>query len=141
MTPARLPDWPERLAAMLERARTARFEWGVCDCVTFAAAAVLASTGRDVLAPWRGGWRDARGAVQMLQRHGGLHAAACSVLGPAQRMPALARRGDILLMDAQSDKLLAVADGHRAWAPSRVGLLELPLSWAVAFWPVGWRDA
>lgn len=51
----RLDDWPERLSAMIEasRARTA-LVYGEHDCCTHAADAVLALTGRDIAADWRG---------------------------------------------------------------------------------------
>lgn len=48
----RFPDWPERLAAYIAARETRRFEWGkgAQDCCSFAAGAVAAITGRDVMA-------------------------------------------------------------------------------------------
>ena len=53
---ARRPDWPERLAVLVEARRHAPFVWGTHDCAMFAADAVLAQTDRDFLARWRGAY-------------------------------------------------------------------------------------
>jgi hypothetical protein len=50
----RLPDWPEQLAAFIEARRDMPFDWAVNDCCVLAADAVLAMTGRDFLADYRG---------------------------------------------------------------------------------------
>lgn len=142
----RRPDWPERLARVIEDARSVPFEYGVCDCVVFSAAAVRAVTGADVLGPLRGGWSSGLQAARMLRRRGGLMAAASSVLGPADTRVQLAQRGDVVLIDASasvpgdpaSAQWLAVCDGARWWCPAEGGLAGGHMARASAFWPVGW---
>ena len=132
----RLPDWPERLALTIERARAVSFAWGTADCVNFAAACVHAVTGADVLWPFRGGWSSALGAERILRRRGGLVPAVSSVLGPGQQGSALIQRGDVLLVGIERP-WLAVCDGPRWWAPTRAGLVSGPAAAAGVFWPVG----
>ena len=49
----RLRDWPERLDALLRARAEWPFVWGVHDCCTFCADAVLAITGVDVMGTLR----------------------------------------------------------------------------------------
>lgn len=136
---ARLPDWPERLAAYLAHARPLRFTWGTHDCVTFAAGAVQAITGQDVL-PLR--WPDAAHAARALRRLGGLPAAVGLML-PALATPGLAQRGDVVLVQASVHggrarrQWLGLADGHRWWTPSATGLESGPMDSACKAWGVG----
>jgi hypothetical protein len=139
-TLTRRPDWPERLAATIERARPIPFEWGVHDCALFAADCVYAVTGVDVLGTWRGRWSTACTARALQARHGGLLLAVSKVMGPALPAINMAKRGDLLLIDAEMP-WVAVCDGSRWWAPSKTGLFmcRTSLSPASAFWPVGWQ--
>lgn len=141
MTPLqRLPDWPERLAAYLHQHRHVAFNWGSTDCARFAAGAVLATTGRDVLQQFS--WADKTTAVRQLRQAGGLRAAVGKVLPPLAS-PAWAQRGDVLLVQASAPagrllrRWLAVADGNRWLAPDAAGLCAGPISMAVMAWGVG----
>lgn len=139
MTLRRLPDWPERLAAYLAEQRPHRFAWGAHDCAGFAAGAVLAITGRQVLQVQ---WAGVADAVRQLRDLGGLQAAVDKVL-PRLSSPALAQRGDVVLAqhpvaDGRARRqFLAVADGPRCWVPSVTGLHSVPMGLAVQAWGVG----
>jgi hypothetical protein len=50
----RYEDWPQRLVAAIEAARGRPFSWGAMDCCLFAADVVLAMTGVDYAAGFRG---------------------------------------------------------------------------------------
>jgi hypothetical protein len=92
----RLPDWPTRLASIMDASIAKPLVWGAHDCVTFAADEVLAITGEDLIADLRGRWSTALGAGRVLQRLGGFVQAITERLGPAS--PAIyARRGDLVL--------------------------------------------
>jgi hypothetical protein len=65
----RLPDWPERLADYLAAMRPHRFAWGTHDCVRFAAGAIAATTGRQVL-QWQ--WASMADAARLLRQLGPL---------------------------------------------------------------------
>lgn len=142
----RVPDWPERLARYLASMRPHRYVLGGNDCVSFAAGAVQATTGRHVL--WAL-WRDAESAAQVLRQHGGLARAVATVL-PELPSPALAQRADVVLVQASAQpaghsssrarvrrQWLAVADGAIWWAPSATGLTSGPMHQAVRAWGVG----
>ena len=127
-------------AAVITRARRQPFEWGVHDCVVFAAAAVQAVTGRQVLeelqlAP---AWRTAGQAASAIESVGGLRVALGSLFGPP--VPILrACAGDVaLVQDPQhpSRELLAVVHHGALLAPSEAGLAVFATSHALAAWSV-----
>lgn len=133
----RLPDWPERMAAHLARQAATPFAWGTHDCVRFAAGLVQAITGADLLPA---DWHTRTEAAQVLRRWGGLVPAVDAVL-PRLPSPALAWRGDVLLVQAPAPaggwrRWLAVADGPRWWAPSPAGMAHGPMSQAHLAWGV-----
>jgi hypothetical protein len=127
----RLPDWPARLAAHIEAHRALPFAWGTNDCATFAAGAVRAITGQDLLP--RLVWPTRRDAAHALRWLGGLREAV------GQRLPAVplayAQRGDVLLVRGKWLHL-AVADAGCWWAPSGQGLHRGSLGDAVQAWGV-----
>lgn len=135
----RLPDWPERLAAYLAACRPLRYVLGRHDCVGFAAGAVQAVTGAQVL-PVQ--WSTPAEAARALRAVGGLRRAVDAVL-PRLSVPALAQRGDVVLVRVPvangraARQWLAVADGPRWWAPSLTGLESGPMDCAALAWGVG----
>jgi hypothetical protein len=137
----RLHDWPQRLREFLEARDGEPFLWGVNDCCMFAAAAVQAITGVDVLhaPPW-----DETTAARTLRRERGLAGAVTARLGRPLPTPSLAQRGDILLVrthvGAAHVRFIAVCDADRWAAPSRGGLIRGPMMQVLRAWPVG-REA
>lgn len=136
MTPLRLPDWEQRLAAWLEDVRDRPFQWGRHDCALFMAGAVLAMTGQDFGEPFRGRYRSAAGAARALRRWGSgdLPSTLSAALGPAVPL-ALAQRGDVVMVEGACGLLM----GRRALFAGDAGLVrrertELePISWHVPF--------
>jgi hypothetical protein len=63
----RLRDWQGRLARLFAERREASFEWGTHDCAMFAADAVLAVTGEDPAAEFRGKYKSESGAAKILK--------------------------------------------------------------------------
>lgn len=134
----RLPDWPERLALYLAQHADTPFHWGAHDCVHFAAGAVRAMCGADVLPTH---WHDRTQAAQVLRAMGGLEAAVDVAL-PRLAGTQWAQRGDVLMVRTPTlagcaRRWLAVADGPRWWAPTRTGLASGSTAQAVAAWGVG----
>lgn len=78
MTPQVTPQ-VSGLAAFLRAGGARPFAWGVQDCCLWAADWVLAATGRDPAAGWRGRYLTALGAARLVTRRGGFeaHVAAC----------------------------------------------------------------
>lgn len=131
----RLPGWPERLAAFIESRRHTAFAWGRNDCATFAADALLATTGTDVLASLRGTWASEPEAAAVLARMGGLPRAAMACLGRPLRHAAAAPRGAVVLARMGRTVVLGLRLSSAQWcAPGAAGLLfrpaaEVRLAW------------
>lgn len=124
----RRPDWPERLAALIESRAETPFAWGTHDCVCWGAAAAEAMTGIDPWAARRGTYSTEAEADAILAEAGGLEALAASLAGEgAEVPPPRARRGDWLLAEIGNEVLLSVCLGERLAAPGPDGLRLLPV--------------
>lgn len=128
----RAPDWPERLAELVESCRGRPFAWGEHDCASFAAAAVHAVSGRVVSLPAHG---SEMAAMRAIAAHGSLVAAAVAVLG-ASLAPSLARRGDIVVVSNGGREVLGVCLGTVAAAPGPDGLAFVPMADATDCWRI-----
>lgn len=138
----RLPDWESRLQEFLQRRGEACHTWGVTDCCMNAADAVLAITGEDLAAEFRGRYTTAAGATRALKRYGaGTLGATLDAKLPSNGR-AFARRGDLALVEG----LIAIVIGADAVAlgdvPTEDGLCQgwvhYPRqTWANKIWSVG----
>lgn len=143
----RLEDWPERLAALVESRLRTPFAWGENDCALFAADAVHAVTGIDLADHFRGRYSDEATARLMGMHGASAHLAAGDIVEALRDMaslyldgevpPALARRGDIVLVRHALGDSLAVCNGPHALAPGRRGLMSLDRTHWVTCWRVG----
>lgn len=93
----RLPDWEDRLAAIVEVRRDWPFEWGRHDCILWATACAAAMTGTDLAEPFRGQYSDREGAARVLREIGeGTLIRTVNHYFP--RKPAsMAQRGDLVM--------------------------------------------
>jgi len=126
--PRRL-DWQSRLHVHFDAKRREPCVYGINDCVLFAADAVLAVTGRDPIADWRGQWQDEDSAWRLIGEDG-LEArvvAAMAAFGAPECPPLFAQRGDVCLAVQGNDLVVAVMMSGQAWAPSALGLRAIPL--------------
>lgn len=101
------------------------FSWGrdANDCASFAAGAIKAATGRDVLGKLR--WSTRLGALRIAKREGSFAAAITRRLTPIA--PALAHRGDIAGVpddDFPGGLRLMVVDGAMLVGPGEFGLMH-----------------
>jgi hypothetical protein len=138
MRAPRLPDWPERLAAFIEARREVPFEWAENDCCALAADAVLAMTGRDFLAAFRGRYAT-EDQAEALMGPGGLQAFLPRVLakfGALELSPAEAQRGDVALIGLENQLVCGVVTGPHIAAPGARGLAFVPLRRATMAWGV-----
>lgn len=138
----RLPDWPARFVAFRDEHEAKLFALGENDCCLFAAAAVRAITGVDLVPRDAERWTSSAAAAQVLRRERGLLGLVTSRLGSPLPTPKLAQRGDVLLVRAPLPsggrvRFLAVCDADRWMAPHRTGLVRGPMSQAVKAWGVG----
>jgi hypothetical protein len=137
MTRERLPDWPERLHALVQSRRARPFVWGQHDCGLFVADAVDAVTGWDPAAGLRGTYATRRGAYRALVPWGGLvgFAQHCAVqVGAETVRPAGAKRGDIGAVRFDAGPALGVVYGFGIWVPGPRGLVELPRERILTAW-------
>lgn len=134
---ARLPGWPELLAAYIEERRHMPFAWGSNDCATFAGDALLAMTGVDVLQALRGRWSSREQAADVLARLGGLRAGAQALLGPSLPRLAQAHRGAVVLARMDGTAILGVRMAGGQWcAPGAGGLLWRPFGEVLLAWGI-----
>ena len=126
--------WSLRLDALIAARMAAPFAWGTHDCCLFAADAVLAQTGADPAAEFRGTYADAREAMELLTELGGLSAVAAR--GGAPIAALCAQVGDIGLVEHEGRELLAVCAGPVWLVPAEQGLAALPIDSAISAWRV-----
>lgn len=71
ITLTRRPDWAARLHDFIDAVKRNAFDWKMLNCAEhWAAGAVLAMTDVDIAAPYRGSYKTAKGAVQVMKRKG-----------------------------------------------------------------------
>jgi len=134
-------DYSALVAFLHSRAATP-FSWGKNrrrngtpddgnSCVHFAAGAVLAQTGRNVMRALPS-WSSEAGARRVLKRLGGIQVATDSVL---RRIPlAMAQRGDIAGVETPDGLLLMVVEGDTLVGPDASGARRVRRSRMVAAW-------
>lgn len=147
MAVKRHEDWAERRLHdfLVERAETA-FAWGTHDCALFAADGVLAMTGVDIAADFRGKYSTERGAFAQIRRVCGgstVEAAAAHCARrhnlPQWRFPAMAQRGDLVVV-TDAGRLIAGLihlSGRFVVCAGEEGLRQIPLERVVRAWHVG----
>jgi hypothetical protein len=131
----RFPDWQVRFGAFLQGRRRAPFAWGSNDCALFAADAVEAITGEH-LCPQLRGHRDAREALRLLAREGGVRGIAMQALGEPIR-PVFARVGDVVVVLTGKREAMALCNGQTALLPGPRGLVAVSMKTALVAWRVG----
>lgn len=131
---SRYPDWPQILDGCIEAGKSRTFEYGSFDCCLFAADTVLAMTGVDYAAPFRGYASQADAAV-ILDDHGGLQGLLTHVLGEPVHVSQMGR-GDVCLVEGALGLSTGVCTGSMCWVPSPSGLVPVPRDRAVCAWKV-----
>lgn len=128
-------DYSALIRFLDSRMRTP-FAWGprAHDCVSAAALAVEAMTGRFWLADLGVSWSSERGAARVLRRLGGLEAAVDGVLTAIA--PAQALRGDVGLVRAEgvAGASLVIVEGPMVVGPAPVGWERLPRTALIRTW-------
>ena len=116
----RLPDWPERLAALITAAEHRPFDVARWNCGRFALATVIACTGQ------RPSWRYRSTLVEMADTAG----------FPRVPVP-FARAGDVVLASGP-DRLGVVLNAGRAAFVGPAGLLRVSITTCAVAWHIGW---
>lgn len=132
----RLPDWEARLHDYLADAGDRPFAFGSHDCALHGAAVVLAVTGEDHGAPFRGRYTTARGSVRALRKWGAWTVEATFDAHLPATAPAFARRGDLVLSEGMvgvcigADALFVGREGERDGLV-RIGRAAWTKAWSV----------
>lgn len=139
----RKQNWQALLHGYLCACRAREFQYGSFDCCLFVCDAIEVMTGVDVAAPFRGQYQSRKQAFRAL----GNYAGRASVEAVTERVtsdhgmpeikPALAQRGDVVLLRRAHDYSLAVVglDGS-ILAAAGWGCERAPFSLAVRAWRV-----
>lgn len=133
----RRPDWRRRLGETLAAAADRPFVFGALDCCLFAADCVIAQTGFDPVAEFRGRYTTARGAARILRRAGFANFEALfDVRFPATQVLGV---GDLALIPEGGDgpaMAVVVPPSLIACFDMSDGLITLPLAAASKGWRV-----
>ena len=137
MSIERLADWPDRLDRFLRERADMPFAWGSNDCVTFAADALAAMTGAELLTPI---WHSAITAKAAIGSESLLVRADRVMQKVFSQIPrAFARRGDIGLGDGEHGPTLVVKTVSYWVGPGTTHMLAMPDEKVALSWAIGWR--
>jgi len=136
----RLDDWPGRLHAFMRARRSIPYAYGTNDCFWFSHAAVLATTGTDILPDIEPPTsRFAAARFLMGAGYGDIEGLMTALVGAPLASPKLAGRGDIVSFetfgDPANERHLAVVDGTGAVTPGRDRMIWVPR----VLWRTGWK--
>jgi hypothetical protein len=132
-------DWPERLAEFFADRADRAFVWGENDCCLFVCDAVVAMSGLDLAAAFRGQYSSERSAFQIFG--GDLEGFISRIADEnaiAEIPVAFAQRGDVALF-SHPLPTLGVIDMHGTHVVSvgESGPVAIPLSECRKAWRVG----
>ena len=137
----RLPDWRSRLTAYLAASAGVPFAFGRHDCALFTADCLLAMTGEDPAAEFRGRYRTLQGGLKRLRAAGFADHLALATARLAEVHPAFAQAGDLAALPGEGSAALGVVQGHRIYvlrddgsgggALATVDLLAATRAWRV----------
>lgn len=141
---SRLPDWEARLDAYLRETEETPFRWGQHDCAMAACDAVEAITGRNPGAQFRATYGNVIDSVDVVRTFGtpsfeDMVAELAEGYGFVEVIVPRARRGDLVLLDAEYGPTLGVVDltGENAVFPSSEGRQRRRVLYCRRAWQVG----
>lgn len=137
----RLPNWEEKLGKYIASMERKDFRYGVLDCCRFAAGAVEAIAGKNLMeeVPRYFGVQEAR---RLLKSLGGLEMAAETItlgFGLREVEPLKAQRGDMVLAYLASGRPCMGVVSPNGWHcifPALHGLARIPLRECARAWRV-----
>jgi hypothetical protein len=129
---------------LLDRARVP-FVWGSTDCALFAADGILAQTGIDIAAEFRGRYHDQSGAFAAIKEITGGTTVADAAAWCAAKFgmeewtyPLMARRGDLVTLDDGGNEVAGLVhlNGRDIAVVGDKGLHRLPIASVKRAWRV-----
>lgn len=142
VTLSRLPGWRKRYESFIDAVKARPFDWEQHDCaVAFAGGLVLALTGEDLVAPWRGRFSSRAGALEVMRQAGFSNLGdLVATLLPEHEHPSRMRLGDIagIPMESAFRLSLGICNGAGTILVLREdGMGVLDQGAAVRAWRVG----
>ncbi|CAB4194509.1 hypothetical protein UFOVP1254_95 [uncultured Caudovirales phage] len=128
------PDWQIWFAEFCRQRETVPFAWGTNDCVLFAADCVLAMTGVDHAAQFRG-YTSATHAARLIKKLGGLEAIVTRALGQPIDLNKVTA-GDVVLVNIESGNALGIYSGNACLGPGKDGIMAVGRTQIIAAWKV-----
>lgn len=105
------------------------FSYNGADCCRFAAACVLAMTGRDPMAGMQ--YHNERAAVRIVRSFGSLHNAVCSVMGePSNRY----EQGDVTIQTMAGGEIVGILYQGQSVVRTKTSLVNFPMARISASW-------
>lgn len=139
----RLADWQERLTDFLRERREMPFIKGKNDCFLFAADAVLAMTGTDLVSMWRGKYESPLQAFRLISKYskgGNLIDAMrlrAAEFGIEEIKPASSMLGDVCAVwGVGGPGICVVLASGTALHMQATGMFEFPTSQSDAAWRI-----
>lgn len=133
---SRYPDWRVRLVQYLSDVSRTPFKDGEHDCALFLAGGVLAMTGHDFAAPYRGRYTTLRGGLRILRKDGFTDHVALASSSLSEKPVALAQEGDGACVGTPDGPALGIVQGAQIYFLSPSGLGLVPLTSAQMVWEV-----
>ena len=125
-----------KLISYIESVKSKPFEWGKHDCCLFASGALLAATGVDFMAEFRGKYNSLETALVALRKEGKntLHKTMVSKFG--KPIPAAqASRGAVMFrLEKLHGPSLGICAGTMSYFVSDDGLVPIPTLECVSAW-------
>ncbi len=122
----RVPDWKTQLIAYLADAARTPFQPGVHDCALFSAGAVLAMTGVDFAADWRGRYTTLTGGLRVLRRAGYTDHIDLAARNFAEVPTAFMHLGDLAVIPTPEGPMLGVVQGEGVYVLSLTHMIIEP---------------
>jgi hypothetical protein len=134
----RLEGWEHRLDDLIQSARQRPYELGVHDCFSFTCEAIRLLTGRDNWPQFKG-YTTKREAVAAIAQRGASMEEAGDWFFQSERLrPAMARRGDVLLLRTEDgEKHLGICMGVTTAFLHEKGVLLIPTLSCICCWRIG----
>jgi hypothetical protein len=127
--------WQKHLSEIRESRAHEPFRWGTNDCCMWAADAVLAMTGIDFAADFRGSYDDVKSAARLMSSLGGIEALTTKALGePVSTM--FASVGDVVLVDQSGQTGLGICNGSTVLVVTAYGLGAVGMNLAYRAWKI-----
>jgi len=123
----RIYNWRAALVTYLNEVARTPFEDGVNDCALFLAGGVLAMTGIDYAAPYRGRYTTIRGGYRILRKDGFADHVALAEHHLTRKPIAFAQAGDGAVVETPEGPALGVVQGPQIYVLGRSGLALAPL--------------